>query len=75
MLRLARHPATRLRRGFKRNQVNPLEGDVFVIDEASMVDLMLAHQFVLAVPLHAALIIVGDVDRSTRVRLVSMPWW
>ena len=49
--------------GFKHNHDDPLEGDVFVVDETSMVDLMLAHQFVRAVPSNAALILVGDVDQ------------
>ena len=53
--------------GFKRNHENPLEGDVFVVDETSMVDLMLAHQFVRAVPANAALILVGDVDQLPSV--------
>ena len=53
--------------GFKRNRENPLEGDVFVVDETSMVDLMLAHQFVRAVPPQAALILVGDVDQLPSV--------
>ncbi|MCE9565877.1 MAG: AAA family ATPase [Planctomycetes bacterium] len=48
--------------GFKHNRDNPLEGDIFIVDETSMVDLMLAHQFVRAVPSDAALILVGDVD-------------
>jgi exodeoxyribonuclease V alpha subunit len=49
--------------GFKHNRENRLEGEVFVIDETSMVDLMLAHQTVKAVPDEAALIMVGDVDQ------------
>ncbi len=53
--------------GFKRNADHPLKGDVFVVDESSMVDVMLAHQFVRAVPPHAALIFVGDVDQLPSV--------
>lgn len=53
--------------GFKRGKDNPLEGDVFVVDETSMVDLMLAHQFVRSVPPNAALILVGDVDQLPSV--------
>lgn len=52
---------------FKRNREKPLEGDVFVIDEASMVDLVLGHQLVRAIPPHAALILVGDVDQLPSV--------
>lgn len=52
---------------FKRNHENPLSGDVFVIDESSMLDLVLAHQLIRAIPKHAALIIVGDVDQLPSV--------
>jgi exodeoxyribonuclease V alpha subunit len=53
--------------GFKRQKENPLTGQVFIVDETSMVDLMLAHQFVRAVPPDAALILVGDVDQLPSV--------
>ncbi len=53
--------------GFKHNHDDPLEGDAFVVDETSMVDLMLAYQFVRAVPPNAALILVGDVDQLPSV--------
>jgi exodeoxyribonuclease V alpha subunit len=52
---------------FKRDGRNPLEGDVFVIDETSMVDLMLAHHAIQAIPPEAALLIVGDVDQLPSV--------
>jgi ATP-dependent exoDNAse (exonuclease V) alpha subunit len=52
---------------FKHGPDNPLEGDVFVVDETSMVDLLLAHQFVKAVPKHAALLLVGDLDQLPSV--------
>ncbi len=55
------------RGGFKRNADNPLEGDVFVVDEASMIDLLLASQLIRALPPHAALILVGDVDQLPSV--------
>jgi exodeoxyribonuclease V alpha subunit len=48
---------------FKHDQDNPLEGDVFVVDETSMVDLTLAHKTVRAIPPAAALVLVGDVDQ------------
>ena len=48
---------------FKHHQHNPLEGDVFVVDETSMVDLLLAHKLVRAIPPAAALVLVGDVDQ------------
>jgi exodeoxyribonuclease V alpha subunit len=53
--------------GFKHNQENPLTGQVFIVDETSMVDLMLAHQLVRALPPEAALILVGDVDQLPSV--------
>ena len=53
--------------GFKHDHQNPLEGDVFIADEMSMVDLMLAHQFIRAIPAHAALVLVGDVDQLPSV--------
>jgi exodeoxyribonuclease V alpha subunit len=53
--------------GFKRNQQNPLHGDLFVLDEVSMVDVMLGHQFLRAVPLGACVILVGDVDQLPSV--------
>ncbi len=52
---------------FKHNESNPLSGDVFVIDETSMVDLPLAAQTVRAIPAHAALLLVGDVDQLPSV--------
>jgi exodeoxyribonuclease V alpha subunit len=53
--------------GFKHHAGNPLEGDVFVIDETSMVDVMLAFQLVRAIPSSASLIWVGDVDQLPSV--------
>jgi exodeoxyribonuclease V alpha subunit len=52
---------------FKRNGENPLKGDLFVVDEASMLDLVLCHQLVRAVPKAAALLLVGDVDQLSSV--------
>jgi len=53
--------------GFKHDRAHPLKGDVFIVDEASMLDLPLAHQFVRALPPHAVLILVGDVDQLPSV--------
>lgn len=53
--------------GFKHNADKPLEGDVFIIDETSMMDLLLAYQLIRAVPNHAALILVCDVDQLPSV--------
>jgi len=52
---------------FKRDIDNRLEADVILIDEVSMMDLPLAHSIIQAVPDHAALILVGDVDQLPSV--------
>ena len=52
---------------FIRNDDNPLEGDLIVIDETSMVDTILMHHFLKAIPMHANLILVGDVDQLPSV--------
>jgi exodeoxyribonuclease V alpha subunit len=52
---------------FKRNQQNRLKGDLFVLDETSMVDIVLGHQFFRAVPPEACVILVGDVDQLPSV--------
>ena len=52
---------------FKRDQKNPLTGDVFVLDETSMIDVVLGHQFLRAVPATACVIFVGDVDQLPSV--------
>jgi exodeoxyribonuclease V alpha subunit len=48
--------------GFKRAEDNPLDCDPLVVDEASMVDVMLMQALMRAVPDKAALLIVGDID-------------
>src|SRR6516165_5863312 len=53
--------------GFKRNADNPLECDLLVVDEASMVDVMLMQALVKATPDSAALLIVGDIDQLPSV--------
>jgi len=45
---------------FERNVTNPLELDIFIVDEASMVDTMLMYRLIEAMPIQAGLIIVGD---------------
>ena len=52
---------------FKRNQDDPLEADVVIIDEASMVDTLLMYHLLKAIPSHAHLILVGDVDQLPSV--------
>jgi exodeoxyribonuclease V alpha subunit len=53
--------------GFKRSEDNPLDCDFLVIDEASMVDVMLMQALLQAVPERAALLIVGDIDQLPSV--------
>lgn len=53
--------------GFKRDRANPLELDLLVVDEASMVDVVLMNQLLRAVPPGACLVLVGDVDQLPSV--------
>jgi exodeoxyribonuclease V alpha subunit len=53
--------------GFKRNEEHPLEADLLVVDEVSMVDVPLMHGLLKAVRPRAALILVGDVDQLPSV--------
>jgi len=55
------------RGGFQRNASNPLEGDVVVIDEVSMVDVPLMSRLLDALPKRARLILVGDADQLPSV--------
>ena len=52
---------------FKKDQDDPLEADVVIIDEASMVDTLLMYHLLKAIPSHAHLILVGDVDQLPSV--------
>jgi exodeoxyribonuclease V alpha subunit len=53
--------------GFRRDNENPLDCDLLVIDETSMVDVLLMHALLKAVPNTAALLVVGDVDQLPSV--------
>ncbi len=53
--------------GYQRNAENPLEGDVLIVDECSMIDLMLMYSLLRAVPDSMTLILVGDVDQLPSV--------
>jgi exodeoxyribonuclease V alpha subunit len=53
--------------GFRRGPDNPLDCDLLVIDETSMVDILLMHALLKALPNQAALLIVGDVDQLPSV--------
>lgn len=52
---------------FERNEDNPLEADVIIIDEMSMVDISLMNALLKAVAVGARLILVGDVDQLPSV--------
>ena len=52
---------------FQRNEDNPLECDLLVADETSMVDVLLMHALLRALPTTSALIMVGDVDQLPSV--------
>jgi exodeoxyribonuclease V alpha subunit len=53
--------------GFNRHQGNPLDGDLLVVDETSMIDVPLMSALVKALPPRASLILVGDVDQLPSV--------
>ncbi len=52
---------------FARSADNPLECDALIVDETSMVDLLLMHNLLLALPEDATLILVGDPDQLPSV--------
>jgi exodeoxyribonuclease V alpha subunit len=69
------HPASTIHRllepsptlGFKRNAENPLEVDFLVVDEASMLDLLLTNHLLKALRPGTSLLLVGDVDQLPSV--------
>jgi exodeoxyribonuclease V alpha subunit len=52
---------------FRRNEESPLECDLLVVDETSMVDVPLMRALLRALPAEAALLVVGDVDQLPSV--------
>lgn len=52
---------------FERNQENPLEADVIIIDEMSMVDIFLMHALLSAISVGTRLVLVGDVNQLPSV--------
>ncbi|HEX5658705.1 MAG TPA: AAA family ATPase, partial [Polyangiales bacterium] len=48
---------------FQRGRNAPVEGDLVLVDEASMLNLQLAERLFAAIPLHVPLVLVGDVDQ------------
>ena len=53
--------------GFRRGADHPLEADLVVVDEASMLDVLLMRALLLAIPDAAALLVVGDIDQLPSV--------
>ena len=53
--------------GYQKNAENPLEGDILIVDECSMIDIMLMYHLLKAVPDKMILILVGDVDQLPSV--------
>jgi exodeoxyribonuclease V alpha subunit len=53
--------------GFTHNDRRPLQGDMVIIDETSMLDIPLAHHLLKAIPLTASVVFVGDVDQLPSV--------
>lgn len=53
--------------GYQKDEENPLEGDVLIIDECSMIDIILMNSLLKAIPQTMRLILVGDTDQLPSV--------
>jgi len=53
--------------GFQRNEQKPLAADLVIVDETSMMDIVIANHLLKAVPSRAVLVLVGDVDQLPSV--------
>ena len=53
--------------GYQKNEDQPLEGDVLILDECSMIDIMLMYNLLKAMPEQMSLILVGDIDQLPSV--------
>ena len=53
--------------GYQRKEDNPLEGDVLIVDECSMIDIMLMYSLLKAIPDTMTVILVGDIDQLPSV--------
>lgn len=53
--------------GYQKNEEDPLRGDVLIVDECSMIDLLLFYNLLKAVPDSMTLILVGDIDQLPSV--------
>lgn len=70
------HPAATIHRllefsprmgGFQRNEQKPLPADLVIVDEISMMDIVIANHLLKAVPSQAVLVLVGDADQLPSV--------
>lgn len=53
--------------GYQKDEENPLEGDVLIVDECSMIDIILMNSLLKAIPAHMRLILIGDIDQLPSV--------
>lgn len=53
--------------GYQKNEEDPLVGDVLILDECSMIDVILMYNLLKAIPEHMTLILVGDTDQLPSV--------
>ena len=53
--------------GYKRNDENPLEGDALIVDECSMIDIILMNNLMKAIPSSMRVVFVGDIDQLPSV--------
>ena len=53
--------------GYQRNEDNPLDGDVLILDEASMIDILLLYSLLKAIPVTMRVLFVGDIDQLPSV--------
>ena len=53
--------------GYQKNEDNPLQGDVLIVDECSMIDIILMNSLLKAIPSGMRLILVGDIDQLPSV--------
>lgn len=53
--------------GYKRNDENPLEADALIVDECSMIDIILMNNLMKAIPTTMRLLLVGDIDQLPSV--------
>ncbi len=53
--------------GYGKNEENPLEGDVLIVDECSMIDIIMMNSLLKAIPANMRLVLVGDIDQLPSV--------